>query len=168
MQISTDRSSQQGFTFVEVVVALIIFSVAVSWAVPSYRAATANADLRGVTMDMVTLINNARAEAVNTRNDVVLSSLGGDGDWGDDGWRMVHPREGNIDYSTRGTVTVKETNDVDEAIFRPDGLIVDGAGNPLTLEFRICDDRDSENGRRVMVNRFGRIENTTPDDKAGC
>ena len=165
---ASNISLQAGFTIVEMAVVMVLLGIAVAWAVPSYRTATANADLRGVTMDFVSVLNNARAEAVHARNVVLLESLSGDGQWGDDGWRLVHPREGDFDYGVRGKVTVREINDVASATFRPDGLVVDGDGAPVSLVFRICDDRDSEAGRQISVNRFGRVENTTPADRTGC
>lgn len=161
-------SLQPGFTIVEMVVVMVLLGIAVAWAVPSYRTATANANLRGVTMDLVTVLNNARAEAVHARSTVQLESLSGDGQWGEDGWRLTHPREGAFDYGVRGLVTVREINDVSRATFRPDGLVVDNSGVPLTLVFRVCDDRPSEAGRQITVNRFGRVENVTPADRTGC
>jgi type IV fimbrial biogenesis protein FimT len=68
------RSSQQGFSLVELVVAIGIVGVLLALAAPSYRAWTQNTRIRGTTDAILNGLQLAKAEAVR-RNTVIRFQL---------------------------------------------------------------------------------------------
>ena len=63
---------QAGVTLVELLIAMFILSIIVAFGVPSFREATANAAMRGTTMDLVAAIN-ADASGGNGLNKASLT-----------------------------------------------------------------------------------------------
>ena len=148
---------QQGFSFVELVIAVSVAAIVLGFGIPALSNASANANLRSTTMDLIASINGARAEAVNLRADITLESANGDGDWGGSGWKYDHPNEGDREFSARGEVTVTEVSDIGDVTFTANGTMeIAGASE---LQFQICDHRAGITGRQITVNRFGRLTN---------
>lgn len=143
---------EQGFTIIELMLAVGLAAVLLAIAVPSFQSVTANNALRSSTADLITAINTARAQAVNRRKPVVLRHLGSS--W-NDGWEVFYDgddSEGDQRFLPAGAVTVTSADD--EIEFLPSGLIA------AEVEFQVCDDRSGESGRRIRVGRFGVIDNT--------
>ena len=141
-----------GFTLIELMLGITVAAVLLTVAVPSFQNVTANNALRATTADLVTAINTARAQAVNLRKPVLLRHLGGS--W-DDGWEIFYDSaltEGDQSFHPAGKATV--TSSVSEIRFLPSGII---ASN---VEFKVCDDRSGESGRKIEVGRFGVVDNT--------
>jgi len=147
---------QRGFTLIEVMVAVAVLGIVLAFGVPSFRNSTSNASLRSTAMDLVMSVNAARADAVNLRKPITLESDSGDANW-TDGWKFTHPEDGEIHFSGSGKATVTETGGLATATFGADGTVQ--FGGAATMVFEICDDRTAERGRRITINRLGRINN---------
>lgn len=147
---------QAGVTLVELMIALVILSIIIAFGVPSFRESTANAAIRGTTMDLVAAINTARADAVNLRAVVDMTPATASG-WSS-GWVLVYPAphadEGRS-FAVATGVQVSETNGLLTLQFRPNGTVDNEA------IFTICDGRTGETGRKITLNRLGRM--TTED-----
>ncbi|MFC6328153.1 GspH/FimT family pseudopilin [Alloalcanivorax gelatiniphagus] len=146
------RAKGQGFTIIELMLTIGLAGILLAIAVPSFRSVTANIALRSSAADLITAINTARAQAVNLRKPVLLRPLGNS--W-NDGWEVFYDSsdtEGDQSFLPAGAVTVESASD--EVEFLPSGLIAADA------EFKICDDRSGESGRRIHVGRFGVVSNT--------
>ena len=70
----------KGFTIIELMIALIILSIAMSFAIPSYRTFTANAQIRSTAESIRSGLQIARAEAIK-RNSNVRFTLATDSSW---------------------------------------------------------------------------------------
>lgn len=155
MLIFTDTKQsrrQAGVTLVELMIAMVILSIIMAFGVPSFRESTANAAIRGATMDLVAAINTARADAVNLRAVVDMDPADA-ADWSS-GWVLDYPAphadEGRS-FAVATGVQVSETNALVTLQFRPNGTVDNEA------IFRICDGRTAETGREITLNRLGRV-----------
>ena len=159
MSMFTDVSQvrrQAGVTLVELMIALVILSIIIAFGVPSFRESTANAAIRGATMDLVTAINTARADAVNLRAVVDMDPADA-ADWSS-GWVLDYPapqEDEGRSFAVATGIQVSETNGLLTLQFRPNGTVDNEA------VFRICDGRTAETGREITLNRLGRM--TTED-----
>ena len=145
---------QTGVTLVELLIAMFILSIILAFGVPSFREATANAAMRGTTMDPVAAINPARAEAVTLRVPVDFTPNDG-ADWSL-GWDLTYPvaqQTEDRSFTVREGMQIAETNGLLALQFRPNGTVDNEA------EFIICDGRPQEMGRRILLNRLGRMTN---------
>jgi type IV fimbrial biogenesis protein FimT len=66
--------ASSGLTLVELLVALAVFAVFVTMAVPSYTNFIANQRVRTVAQDLFTALVLARSEAIKRNSDVILTS----------------------------------------------------------------------------------------------
>jgi type IV fimbrial biogenesis protein FimT len=145
---------QTGVTLVELLIAMFILSIILAFGVPSFREATANAAMRGTTMDLVAAINAARAESVSLRVPVDFTPTDG-ADWSL-GWDLTYPvtqQTEDRSFTVREGMQIVETNGLLALQFRPNGTVDNEA------EFIICDGRAQEIGRRILLNRLGRMTN---------
>ena len=70
----------KGFTIIELMIAIIILTILLSIAIPSYRTITANTQIRSTTESIRSGLQIARAEAIK-RNDTVKFTLANDSSW---------------------------------------------------------------------------------------
>lgn len=158
IRTSLGRRNVAGVTLIELMIGLAVAGIVMAFALPSFRNSAQNAAIRSATMDLVTALNTARAQAVALRSDVIVASVGGA--W-PQGWIIQYP------------ATSVET---DQTFTPPDALQIVEAGAATTvtfntmglpnaaLAFSICDGRANEIGRLVSVSRSGRVtsENLSP------
>lgn len=78
----------RGFTLFELMVTLIVLSIGVAIALPSFRGVLLNSAVSGQTNDLVTAMAMARSEAVRRGTQVAVVSAGGGADWSG-GWSVV-------------------------------------------------------------------------------
>lgn len=158
-----------GFTLVELMVALAVFGILVSVAVPGFRDFARNSCLTNTANAIVGGAGLARAEAVRQRRAVTFGAA-------------PHPTEANrFDWQSGWSVWVDADADgqfdAGEAVVRsydqrcPETEILStnlaltaplryeptGAAS-RQLDLVLCDNRDDESGRRVIVSPIGRPE----------
>lgn len=148
---------EQGFTMVELMMALAVMVIVAAAAVPSFRNLQKNMEISAVTAELVGDLNQARSEAITRKADVVIAPLTV-GNWAG-GWSIVD--SGGIALVNRprnaGRVSVTLTpNTTVDIRFTRDGAI---QGWPGSLNFFICDDRSKETGRQLSLSRLGQITN---------
>lgn len=78
---------QRGFTFIELIVTLLVVSLLLAWGMPAYREFKLRQDMISNANEMVYSFNLARAEAIKRGNNVSIVKTGTD--W-HDGWRVVN------------------------------------------------------------------------------
>ena len=158
--------SANGFTLIELMIAISISMIILTFAVPSFSSFIKNGRVTTHTNTLVTDVNYARHEAVTRGDPVILCrsadptannpTCGGNANNWSSGWLVFVNTDGNTTYDAgsdillrataevEGTVTVK-TNSVSNAklIYKTDGTIDMGGG---TAVFAVCDDRGAGHG----------------------
>lgn len=146
---------QQGFTFVELVVTLIVLSIAVSYAIPAYRSLSADSALRSTNMNLIAAINEARGLSLSKRVDVTLSATDA-ASWSN-GWTLTDGTDTRswLVGSTKNTVTTDDPA-IKSITFQANGFI-----STTAVIFTICDDRTGEKGRTLTLQKNGKVDNGT-------
>ncbi len=170
---------QTGFTLTELLVAVAVFAITVSFAVPNFREFIANNRLVSTTNDFVSSLLVGRSEAAKRKVTVtvcgssdgascntsswengwiVFTDIDGDGtlDSGTDEMLQVNSAVGNS--LTIRTVGFAQAGRVQ---YGPKGTI-DSTGS-----FKLCDSRGASYARAININITGRTRLATDDDSDG-
>jgi type IV fimbrial biogenesis protein FimT len=119
----------QGFTLLELLIAVAMFSVITAFAVPSFSQIAATQRVRSVASDLHTTLLRARSEAVKRNGEVAIEAAGSG--W-NSGWRIVDIRNPDApetielrqDLPGGATITVTEAR----LVYRESGRLA-AAGN---------------------------------------
>jgi len=189
---------QSGFTLIELMVTITVAAILITLAVPNFILLIQNNRITSATNDFITVLNQARAEAVKRGNVVFICRTDDpqaspsdcqrannavyDGNWSK-GWLM---------YSVPTTIIATEGDYVDgtDILVRlgtgPVGgvrITSDTEGNQWLgynsdgmlfeaseARFAVCDDRDESAGRLIRIPLTGRplVEDTTAVAGFGC
>lgn len=76
-----------GFTVVELLIALVVLGVLVALAAPAFSTFLAEQRLRATTSELRVAVSLARSEAIKRNSSVALQGLGGSSSWSD-GWEI--------------------------------------------------------------------------------
>jgi type IV fimbrial biogenesis protein FimT len=147
-----------GFTLLELLVALSVVSLLVGIAVPGFVDLIRNSRTTTLANDLVASVNIARSEAVQRGRSVTLCSstdgqtCGGNTDWSS-GWVVLNSlgQPVHVWPGLRDAGVLTGTTDLLE--FHAGGWIV-AAGADFTLRFPEC---RGEQGRDLSVNTAGRV-----------
>jgi type IV fimbrial biogenesis protein FimT len=166
---STGLPPSHGFTLIELVITIALIAVLASIAFPSFREINIRMTTTSVTNDLVTALNQARAEAVKRGVPVAVSSTSGSSDWAP-GWdiRIDANADGDFVDGTDvvvGTHPAAQTNYPVQAATTgggtPGRVAFSGAGTLMVatqFEINICrPDGDAAYSRRVLVRGSGEI-----------
>jgi len=97
-----------GFTLVELMVALVVLAILVALAVPSFTDFFERGRVRNAAEDLVSLVSNARAEAVKHDLDVSIAMKGSGTNWCAGGNGAVAPT-GGVPAATADTCNCTDT-----------------------------------------------------------
>lgn len=153
---------QTGFTLIELIIALIVISIAASIALPAYNNLTANSRLSSTANGVLGSLNLARAEAVKRGTTVQVSSLNTTTvtNWGSDGYQIWIDADSSGAYNAGEELRVFEavdgsltlTGDVGAISFRATGFLP--ATQTLTLS--LCSGEAGVSDRQINVLTSGR------------
>lgn len=175
------RRRSAGFTIVELLFTVVIASILLAVAVPSFRGMMASNRLVTQTNDLIGAMNFARSEAI-TRNRTITfcrANSGADTDCsvgaGDWGFWIVRNAAGEVsrrgDVPTYGgAIRVTSALALDRIDFGADGLARTNAGVLLTnQQIDVCSTYGSgENARGVVVGSSSRVVVTRSSTAGVC
>lgn len=172
----------QGFTLIELMMAIALGVIIISMAAPSFSTAIKNNKVIAETNELIADINFARSEAVKRSTRVVLCRSasptnnapvcgGSNSNWSS-GWLVFADTDADDVYNsatdilirignaTANGVTIKTNNTADQQlIYNADGT-TNASGN--TAVFAVCDDRGTDHGRQIQVSATGRPRLVAP------
>ena len=160
--MQTER--QTGFTLIELMITLIVLSIVLTIAVPSFVTWIKNNRIDAATRNLTGAFQLARSEAVS-RQTVITINNGGNWDNGLTIYTDTNPAGNtvynaaedslikNLDYSMDGITPAG--NDGNNFIsFTSTGLLNEGLGNQRLIA--ICDDRGAIEGTLITLSTLGR------------
>ena len=161
--------NNKGFTLIELMVTIMIAAIVATIAVPSMRDMQASIRVNSVANDYITLLKNARSQAVLKNRHVTVATLTVSppvaNNWGGLGWRVSENVNGVAQPVTEvkgfaNTITMVTTPEVvnDFRFVAGTGLAQKNDASILNVTFRVCDTGSSrERGYDILLNQFGRI-----------
>jgi type IV fimbrial biogenesis protein FimT len=135
--------TQQGFTLIELMVALAVLAILITVAVPSFTSYILNQRVKTSAFELAAALSYARSEAIKLNTDIQLSR--DSTDW--EGWRMVRADDSTVlrVWERPGRLNITTTPDVSAISFQRDGR----ADNLVT--FTVCDADDSNQVARRLI-----------------
>lgn len=156
------RWAQRGFTLVEAMITISIFSILTSTAIPAWQDLALNNCLTTTNNSLVTGFHLARSEAAKRGSPVRIESFAGDANWAQ-GWRIEDAATAELLREGRNScprTQVVESADTVAFVYQPTGAI------DTPANFTICDSRSDERERLVTISAVGR-PNTTVSQTPG-
>lgn len=161
---------ENGFTLIELMIAIGLTGLLLSMAVPALDVFVSNARQTGAVNDFVATIHQARSTAVttNTRVTICPSSDGSNCQavgW-NQGWimfsdpdsdRNVDSEESVLSFSgpTEG-LSIESTEFSGFVTYRPNGRVTSAAVNGSSGAFTVCDDRGVDHAKVMIIDLSGR------------
>jgi prepilin-type N-terminal cleavage/methylation domain-containing protein len=133
-----------GFTLIELMVAVAVLAIVMAIGVPSMRELIQNNRLVTHADDIAGIINFARAEAIQRRADITLTA--GGGSWGGELTVTSGDQTLRVLSAAHNTLTITNSAAIT--------VVFDASGaNDLdaTEQITVCDDRAGETGRRISL-----------------
>jgi type IV fimbrial biogenesis protein FimT len=173
---------ENGFTLIELMIAVGLTGLLLSMAVPALDIFVANARQTGAINDFVSTIHQARSTAVttNTRVTICPSASGNDCEsvgW-NAGWIVFSDPDSdrNVDagetiLSASGAVdglTIQSSQFGTFMMYRPNGRVMNASLNGSSGAFTVCDDRGASHAKVMIIDLSGRprLSKTMADGSA--
>lgn len=161
---------QDGFTLIELMIAVALTALLMSMAVPAMDLFVSNARQTGAINDFVSSMHLARSTAITTNTRVTLCpSANGVTceaiDW-DRGWIVFADLDSDQIVDLNETITSKSEGinnlsieSVEFAnflLYRPNGRVMNAAINGSAGEFTVCDNRGAGHAKVMIIELSGR------------
>lgn len=144
------KTTNRGFTLMELIVTLAVLAIMTTLAIPSFRTTIMNNRLTTQANEFITDINIARSEAVKQGNTITITSKNGT-NWAN-GWTITDSGGNTLRVHGAQDGTITLTGSAGTVTYQRTGFISSGTA----LTFDICDDRTGETGRRITILSTGR------------
>ncbi len=165
----------QGFTLIELMIAVAVAGVLAAVALPSFDAMIKTNCMTTATNALISSIQGARSEAVKLKRSVIITALNpGDSSnaWGT-GWTVWRDADsdGTMDSGEElrvtkltceqpangeNRMTIEETNDFSELTYLSTGFIANTGETPRAT-LRVCHSKqEAETGREITISTIGR------------
>ena len=161
------HKSSQGFTVIELIIALSILSILTAYAVPNYRAFKQNKVMSAEINRLVATINYARNKSIILQEHVILCSTNtyiscdGNSQW-HLGWMVFVDYDRNRELSKDDLMLLNENGMLaglaaKASSFRPKIRFDQTGFAPGTnLTIRFCDQRGKDHGKAIVISNVGR------------
>ena len=160
-----------GMTMIELMVTLVVASILLAIALPSFERTSRNSLLANTANNLSASMNRARAEAIKARRNVRMcptidnSTCANGGSWAA-GWIMFIDFDGNalpdaseliqVGASINSFVSLTAPAAFSQWVqFRPSGAVIGNGGN--SGNFNLCTDGYDEFSRLVGISATGRV-----------
>jgi type IV fimbrial biogenesis protein FimT len=162
----TPARKQQGFTLVELVVAIAVFAILLLLGMPAYTAWMQNSQIRVSAEGILNGLQTARAEAVR-RNQPILFQLSGTGA----GWSVALNSDGTVlqirpDFEGNKTAVVTPTpSSASEVTFGTLGQVIanSDSGQPTMTQIDVTSSAlASARNLRVLISPAGEVRMCDP------
>lgn len=169
-----NKRTQFGFTIIELMAVVLIASILIMVAIPSFTSFVINNRMTTEANSLVTSLQVARSEAVKRNSSVYVGSTSGNGNWGQ-GFVIFLDVNGNGAYNASDTI-LRQQNALPSDLlnasiggtatavlqYLPTGFTGNlGAG---ILTFDLCHQANYQ-GRQITVNSVGQV---TLNDSCTC
>jgi type IV fimbrial biogenesis protein FimT len=161
---------QNGFTLIELMIAVGLTGLLLSMAVPALDIFVSNARQTGAINDFVSTIHQARSTAVTTNTRVTICPSSGGTNceavgW-NNGWIVFTDADSDRNVDT-GERIVASSGTVDGLIidssqfatfvtYRPNGRVLNAALNGSSGAFTVCDNRGASYAKVMIIDLSGR------------
>ncbi len=163
----TSQQNTRGFTLIELIIALSMFSILSAYAIPNYRTFKQNQLMTQEINRLVATINYARSHSIIANKQVILcptvtfTECDAGSTW-HKGWIVFEDLNFDKTFNGEDVMLLNENSMPDQlqAVaslhrqkirFDPRGF---APGTNLTI--RYCDDRGSEHGKAIIISNVGR------------
>ena len=161
---------ENGFTLIEMMIAIALTGILLSMAIPALDMFTKNAKQTGAINDFVSSMHIARSTAITTNFRVtVCASAGGANceavSW-DQGWIVFGDR--NSDQTVNGAEVIVAASDGIDGLaiqsgefgqflmYRPNGRVMNASINNNSGQFTVCDNRGADHAKVLIIDLSGR------------
>lgn len=152
--------ANKGFTLVELMVAISIVGIILSFAIPAAQTMQANSRMSSAANNLALALKKARSEAIIKRKNMIFKSTGST--W-NGGWsaNLEGQTSNFISYADIPlSLSITESNNITQFSFNNVNGVVLKSDNSVVgnLVFVICDNKlANEKGYEVSLNSFGRV-----------
>ena len=161
---------ENGFTLIELMIAVGLTGLLLSMAVPALDIFVSNARQTGAINDFVSTIHQARSTAVTTNTRVTICPSAGGTDcesvgW-NAGWIMFSDPDSDRKVDTDETVlsasgavdglTIQSSEFGTFLMYRPNGRVMNASLNGSSGAFTVCDDRGASHAKVMIIDLSGR------------
>jgi type IV fimbrial biogenesis protein FimT len=153
------KTSYRGFTLIELMIGVVLVSILLAIAVPTFRDFIIDQRARAASTDLTIALMTARSEAVKRNRTVELTANGDD--WGT-GWTIASPNGGEPDILNHvqpGDISITGPDSPAQVDFSPSGRVIAAA------DFEI--DAAPESGHLCSFVRLG-LDGRTNFSKEAC
>ena len=158
---------QQGFTLIEIIIALSILSILTAYGVPEWRSFKQNQTMTQELNRLSSSINYARNQSIIASEHIILcasqsyNACDGDSQW-HNGWMVFVDVNRNRKFDALDRILLTESGMTGQlealaSIYRPLIRFDQMGFSPGTnLTVRFCDERGAEYGKAIIISNVGR------------
>ena len=168
-------SRQNGFSLIELMIAVGLTGLLLSMAAPAVTTLVSNSRQTGAVNDLVSSMHVARSAAITTNTRVTMcTSAGGNNcaaaPW-EEGWIVFSDRDSDQVVDTDepviassndvGRLSIQSTQFGQFLMYRPNGRVMNASISGNLGEFTVCDRRGSEHAKVLVIDLSGRPRTST-------
>lgn len=147
----TLRTTNSGFTLIELMVTIAVLAIIVGIAAPSISTQLANQRVKSTTATLVNALKEAKVESIIRRQEITLSYAN---DSTKGGTITIEDNDSNplITYHYDAKTTIKSTDD--EIKFQPNKTVTE-------MQLTVCDNANSVSPQQILISAIGVITSKT-------